>query len=135
MQEEKKVVRYRLNVPTADESVHAWLAVQTNSSVSIRQLIRADIERNGYVDTMCSPVGQLPKRGRPALSSVLSELESVSSDSVPKMKEELTKPVPVIDVSSEPSVPSGNRMIDVGSMNLSGQKSGLSQNSQLNDLL
>ena len=60
--------RYRVNVPQADEAVIAWMAVQDNTSQSLRLLIRENIERHGYIDVMNRPVDQLPKRGRPAVS-------------------------------------------------------------------
>lgn len=57
--------RIRVNVPAADESVLAWFELQENHSLSVRQLIRASIERDGYIDVINRPVAQLPKRGRP----------------------------------------------------------------------
>lgn len=58
--------RYRVNVPAADESVLAWFELQENHSLSVRQLIRENIERHGYIDVVNRPVAQLPKKGRPA---------------------------------------------------------------------
>ncbi|MEV7605518.1 hypothetical protein AB0N65_08780 [Paenarthrobacter sp. NPDC089322] len=52
--------RYRLNVPHADEAVVAWMELQDNQSMSIRMLIRASIERFGYVDIVNRPVLPLP---------------------------------------------------------------------------
>lgn len=60
--------RFRMNVPQADESVLAWMKVQDNPSLSLRMLVRENIERHGYIDVMNRPVDQLPKRGRPATS-------------------------------------------------------------------
>lgn len=57
--------RYRLQVPAADESVQKWLAEQINISTSLRQLIRDDIQKNGFTDVTCRAVEQGPKRGRP----------------------------------------------------------------------
>ncbi|WP_347110551.1 hypothetical protein AAHB33_07315 [Paenarthrobacter sp. S56] len=56
--------RYRLNVPSADEAVAAWMEMQDNQSLSIRMLIRESIERNGYVDIVNRPVVQLSDGGR-----------------------------------------------------------------------
>lgn len=58
--------RFRVSVPAADEAVLAWMDLQDNPSLSVRMLIRENIERNGYVDVINKPVAQLPKRGRPA---------------------------------------------------------------------
>lgn len=58
--------RFRVSVPAADEAVLAWMDLQDNPSLSVRMLIRENIERNGYVDVINRPVAQLPKRGRPA---------------------------------------------------------------------
>ncbi|MGY4541369.1 hypothetical protein ACVWY0_001278 [Arthrobacter sp. UYNi723] len=58
--------RFRVSVPAADEAVLAWMDLQDNPSLSMRMLIRENIERNGYVDVINRPVVQLPKRGRPA---------------------------------------------------------------------
>ncbi|MET3172964.1 UNVERIFIED_ORG: hypothetical protein ABIB52_000792 [Arthrobacter sp. UYCu721] len=57
--------RFRVSVPAADEAVLAWMDLQDNPSLSVRMLIRENIERNGYVDVINRPVAQLPKRGRP----------------------------------------------------------------------
>lgn len=57
--------RIRVNVPQADESVLAWFELQENHSLSVRQLIRESIARDGYTDVVNRPVAQLPKRGRP----------------------------------------------------------------------
>lgn len=67
--------RYRLQVPAADESVQKWLAEQLNISTSLRQLIREDIQRNGYTDVTCRAVEQGPKRGRPTNAEMERKLE------------------------------------------------------------
>lgn len=58
--------RYRLNVPSADEAVAAWMEMQDNQSLSIRMLIRESIERYGYVDIVNRPVAQLTDGAGPA---------------------------------------------------------------------
>lgn len=58
--------RFRVSVPVADEAVVAWMELQDNPSLSVRMLIRENIERHGFVDVVNRPVAQLPKRGRPA---------------------------------------------------------------------
>ena len=63
------VHRFRVSVPSADQSVLAWLAAQDNVSVSVRLLVRDAIERDGYCDVLTRPVTQQPRRGRPPGSS------------------------------------------------------------------
>lgn len=70
-----KFERKRFSVPEADVSVLEWLALQSNPSVSIRQLIKESIQRDGMVDITCAAVSQLPRRGRPPKS--LDEDEQV----------------------------------------------------------
>jgi hypothetical protein len=62
--------RYRFTVPFADEAVQEWLNAQLNISNSIRILIRDEIQKNGYVDASCRPVGQMGKRGRPSNAEI-----------------------------------------------------------------
>lgn len=92
---QKTYVRYRLNVPVADDSTQKWIAAQTCPSISIRQLIRQAIERDGYVDAMCSSVEQLPRRGRPPKSeSVVLEEEIQATEKEPeKIIAEAERPV------------------------------------------
>ena len=61
--------RKRISIPRADESVLAWWAQQHDPGLSIRTLIRAEIERSGYQDTVYKPVVQQPRRGRPPVSA------------------------------------------------------------------
>lgn len=92
---QKTYVRYRLNVPVADDSTQKWMAAQTCPSISIRQLIRQAIERDGYVDAMCSSVEQLPRRGRPPKSeSIVLEEETQATEKEPeKIMAEAERPV------------------------------------------
>lgn len=57
--------RKRISIPKADESVLAWWDEQKDPALSVRLLIRGEIERSGYTDTAYRPVAQLPRRGRP----------------------------------------------------------------------
>lgn len=61
---ERKYVK--LSIPLADASVLRWLEGQDNMSDSIRQLIRQDIEKNGYDDVFCRDIVPGAKRGRPS---------------------------------------------------------------------
>ncbi len=56
--------RKRVSLPRADQSVLAWWDAQDDPSLSVRLLIRNEIERNGYIDVACTPVTQQPRRGR-----------------------------------------------------------------------
>lgn len=75
--------RFRVSVPAADEAVLAWMALQDNPSLSMRMLIRENIERNGYIDVVNRPVVQLPKRGRPLGSEEDQAVEAVPSHETP----------------------------------------------------
>lgn len=57
--------RKRISIPRADDSALAWWATQNDPSLSVRLLIRNEIERSGYTDVAFRPVAQLPRRGRP----------------------------------------------------------------------
>lgn len=81
--------RYRLTVPEQDTSVQRWLSEQLNMSASIRQLIRDDIEKNGYSDVTCRMVEQGAKRGRPS-NAELARREQES------MNNQLQESVPVV---------------------------------------
>jgi hypothetical protein len=52
--------RKRVSIPREDESVLAWWALQRDPGLSVRQLIRAEIKRGGYVDFANRPVGDMP---------------------------------------------------------------------------
>lgn len=67
-------VRKRVSYPEADSTTQQWWDAQADPSVSVRLLLRADVERNGYTDVMNRPVVQLPKRGRPAGSGASDDL-------------------------------------------------------------
>lgn len=51
--------RKRVSIPRRDESVLRWWAEQEDPSLSIRLLIRAELERSGYVDFASRPVGDV----------------------------------------------------------------------------
>lgn len=57
--------RRTVSFPRNDVSTLEWWAAQEDPSLSIKMLIRAEIERYGYTDTANRPVQQLPRRGRP----------------------------------------------------------------------
>jgi len=60
--------RFTVRVPTVDTSVRAWWAAQDDPSASVRALIRDEVTKHGFTDTVNRPVTQLPRRGRPPLS-------------------------------------------------------------------
>jgi len=57
--------RKRLSIPKVDASVLEWWSLQHDPGLSVRMLIRAEIERNGFSDVAYRPVAQQPRRGRP----------------------------------------------------------------------
>lgn len=88
--------RYRFQVPAADESVQMWLAGQLNISNSLRQLIREDIQKNGFTDVTCRAVEQGAKRGRPTNAEILrraEEAEEVEEQVVTPVEEKVEEPV------------------------------------------
>lgn len=62
---EENSERKRISIPKVDDSVLAWWATQNDPSLSVRLLIRSEIERSGYTDIAFRPVVQQPRRGRP----------------------------------------------------------------------
>lgn len=62
--------RKTFSIPKADESTLAWWDAQDDASLSLRLLVREEIQRNGYTDTANRPVEQLPRRGRPPKTEV-----------------------------------------------------------------
>lgn len=88
--------RYRFQVPAADESVQMWLAGQLNISNSLRQLIREDIQKNGFTDVTCRAVEQGAKRGRPTNAEILrraEESEGIEEHVVTPVEEKVEEPV------------------------------------------
>lgn len=65
--------RKRLSIPKVDQSSLEWWAAQHDVGLSVRMLIRAEIERNGYADVAFQPVAQLPRRGRPPGQTEVSD--------------------------------------------------------------
>lgn len=63
-------IRKRLTIPQVNESVLAWFELQDDASASMRLLIQESIQRDGYIDIINRPVGQLPRRGRPPAEGV-----------------------------------------------------------------
>lgn len=52
--------RKRVSIPRADESVLSWWDAQHDAGLSVRMLIRAEIERSGYVDVAYRPLSKFP---------------------------------------------------------------------------
>lgn len=68
--------RMRVSFPEADTSTNEWIDLQENLSRSLQVLIRESIMRDGYLDVVNRPVGQMPRRGRPPLEMVQAREES-----------------------------------------------------------
>lgn len=64
--------RKRLSIPKVDESVLQWWNAQHDPGLSVRMLIRGEIERNGITDVAFRPVAQQPRRGRPPGTAIES---------------------------------------------------------------
>lgn len=65
--------RKTFSIPKADESTLAWWDAQDDASLSLRLLVREEIQKNGYTDTANRPVEQLPRRGRPPKTEVVED--------------------------------------------------------------
>lgn len=87
--------RYRFSVPNEDESTQRWLDAQQNLSLSLRQIVRRQIEREGYVDVACRPVEQLPRRGRPPGSVSEADSPELGSESAQEQAPAAQEPEPV----------------------------------------
>lgn len=95
--------RFRFNVPTVDDSVAEWMALQHDHSASLRLLVRESIQRDGYVDVVNRPVAQLPRRGRPSTAEdELEQGEATSPTPAPKVKPAPVEPVPREAAAVEP---------------------------------
>lgn len=73
-------LRRRISIPQVDTSTQRWWETQDDPSVSIRLLIREEIEKNGYVDKLNHPVEQQPRRGRPPASAGVGDEENDSAE-------------------------------------------------------
>lgn len=54
-------IRYRFSVPEQDAAVHEWIKNQLNVSMSLRMLIKEDVNKNGYSDVTCRVVREIPR--------------------------------------------------------------------------
>lgn len=102
--------RYRFQVPAADESVQEWIAAQINISSSLRQLIREDIQKNGFTDVTCRAVEQGAKRGRPTNAELARRAEEEVDVVTETMKTEIRekqeeKPVNIPEPQVRHTVP------------------------------
>lgn len=80
----RNLVRRRVSFPEADTSTLSWWSLQADPALSVRMLIRDEIERSGYLDYANRPVSQKPKVGRPAKSAAAEPASSaVAPDPVP----------------------------------------------------
>lgn len=108
--------RKRISIPKADESVLAWWDSQKDPGLSVRLLVRNEIERNGYTDTAYRPVAQLPRRGRPpgtgsdAVEEVGSDVSNASRSPEPAValvSAGVSRPVAQHGVAQPQSAPDG----------------------------
>lgn len=83
----------KLSIPLNDTSVLAWLQNQNNMSDSVRQLIRDEIERNGYDDMFCREVIPGAKRGRPTNAELQYRAEQEALASQEAVRQTSVKPV------------------------------------------
>ena len=104
--------RYNLVIPTNDTDVLQWMALQNNYSQSIRQLIKQEIQKGGFVDLFCKPIanpGVTPGRPvkvshEPPVADETVQIAQVVSQPTPKV-EKVEKKVEVAEPpKTEPQV-------------------------------
>ena len=83
-------IRYRISVPEQDTAVHEWIKNQLNVSMSIRMLIKDDINQNGYSDLTCRVNRELPK------TAEMSDVQEAQKQELQKVQEEVPKAQPSI---------------------------------------
>lgn len=63
MKKKTKMIRYRFNVPEDDKIVLSWMNAQHTKSLSLRAVIKAYAEKNGYSDVFATAVEEAAKEG------------------------------------------------------------------------
>ena len=102
-------IRYRISVPEQDTAVHEWIKNQLNVSMSIRMLIKDDINQNGYSDLTCRVNRELPKtaekKKKKKVTAETSDVQKVQEvqEEVPKAQPSIfqTKPVGFVTEKKE----------------------------------
>lgn len=92
--------RKRLSIPKVDASVLEWWGLQHDPGLSVRMLIRAEIERNGFSDVAYRPVAQQPRRGRPPGST--SDSDEGTDEEARAAATAVATSVPVHDPAAVP---------------------------------
>lgn len=110
--------RYRFSVPNEDESTQRWLDAQQNLSLSLRLIVRKQIEREGYIDVACRPVEQLPRRGRPPGSVSEADSPELGSESVQEQPSQAREPEPELEPTPAASDPQRRKKVQMDIQNL-----------------
>lgn len=110
--------RYRFSVPNEDESTQRWLDAQQNLSLSLRLIVRRQIEREGYIDVACRPVEQLPRRGRPPGSVSEVDPAELGSESVQEQPSQAREPEPELEPTPAASDPQRRKKVQMDIQNL-----------------
>lgn len=110
--------RYRFSVPNEDESTQRWLDAQQNLSLSLRLIVRKQIEREGYIDVACRPVEQLPRRGRPPGSVSEADPAELGSESVQEQAPQAREPEPELEPTPAASDPQRRKKVQMDIQNL-----------------
>lgn len=103
--------RFTVRVPLADTSVVDWWEAQYDPSASVRTLIRDEIVRHGYTDTVNRPIAQQPRRGRPPLSESGDDEYAAPAADLPAGTAGAAVPVwpvaPILPAPAAPAAPAG----------------------------
>lgn len=117
----KETIRYRFTVPAEDTSIVDWCAQQYNLSASLRALVKAYIEAEGFSDPTCGAVTQLPKRGRPTNNELeLKEREEERIQEAARkllqqtglMEEPAIQPTVAVQPTAKPSMRDDDGFVD-----------------------
>lgn len=76
-----QAVRYRLSVPADDALVHEWIEAQHNKSMSIRMLIRKQVDECGVNDFFATGVPAAQAQQQPTKSQDKAETTSKKKSS------------------------------------------------------
>lgn len=63
MKKKTTMIRYRFNVPEDDKIVLSWMNAQHTKSLSLRAVIKAYAEKNGYSDVFATAIEEAAKEG------------------------------------------------------------------------
>ena len=82
MKKKTTMIRYRFNVPEDDKIVLSWMNAQHTKSLSLRAVIKAYAEKNGYSDVFATVIEEAAKEG--ALEVAREEVTVEKEEATPE---------------------------------------------------